>query len=243
MESGILYFAIFLVLIAFVLALATAAYFYARYHHLRGEVERRAQDRAQTLFEQWKAQHNAEIERSMWEKAQAEIQKKEAELHAAFQKKEAELYAEFQRKEAELHAELQKKEEQIRNEAVKQSGAVQRGQVMEHAFPFLMGLEPEDVRYLGSPVDWIVFRGLRDPGGEAVEILLVEAKTGRSGLNDRQRRLRQAVQEGRVQVRWWTARLEREIDQEENRHGITFRVHVRECGERIGEEGTLRLSP
>ncbi len=243
MEREILYFAIFLMLIAFLLALIAAAYLYARYHHLRGEVERRAQDRAQTLFQQWRAQHEAEIERNIWEKAQAEIQKKEAELYAAFQKKEAELHAEFQRKEAELHAELQKKEEQIRNEAVKQSGAVQRGQVMELALPFLMGLEPEDVRYLGSPVDWIVFRGLRDTEEEAVKIVLVEAKTGKSGLNERQRRLRQAVQEGRVQVAWWTARLEREIDPEESRQGITFRVHVREYGERIGEGGTLRLNP
>lgn len=232
MERGILYFAIFLMLIAFLLALIAAAYLYARYHHLRGEVERRAQDRAQTLFQEWKAQREAEIERNIWEKAQAAIQKKEAELYAAFQKKEADLHAEFQRK-----------EEQIRNEAVKQSGAVQRGQVMELAFPFLMGLDPEDVRYLGSPVDWIVFRGLRDTEEEAVEILLVEAKTGKSGLNERQRRLRQAVQEGRVRVAWWTARLEREINSEENRQGITFRVHVREYGERSGEGGTLQLNP
>jgi len=221
MERGILYFAIFLMLIAFLLALIAAAYLYARYHHLRGEVERRAQDRAQTLFQEWKAQREAEIERNIWEKAQAAIQKKEADLHAEFQRKE----------------------EQIRNEAVKQSGAVQRGQVMELAFPFLMGLDPEDVRYLGSPVDWIVFRGLRDTEEEEVEILLVEAKTGKSGLNERQRRLRQAVQEGRVRVAWWTARLEREINSEENRQGITFRVHVREYGERSGEGGTLQLNP
>ena len=230
MERAILYLVLFLLLIAFTLTLVAAAYFYARYHHLRGEGERLARDRAQTLFQQWRDQHEAEIRRIAREEAQAE-----------FQKKEADLYAEFQ-----------KREEQIRNEAVERSRAVQRGQVMEHVFPFLMDLNPEDVRYLGSPVDWIVFRGLRNEEDEKVEILLVEAKTGRASLNDRQQRLRQAVQEGRVQVKWWTARLERvergieEVRPKKGRQGITFRVYVEEAGEErslwLNAEGKSGLS-
>ena len=63
-------------------------------------------------------------------------------------------------------------------------------------FPY----EPGDARFLGSPVDFVVFAGLRETD-EVSEIVFVEVKTGRSKLSRREQSVRQAVEEGRVSWR------------------------------------------
>ena len=68
-------------------------------------------------------------------------------------------------------------------------------------FPY----NPKDVRFLGTPVDLIVFDGLDEDALE--EIVFVEVKTGPSAnLTKRERRLRDAVKNGRV--RWEELRLD-----------------------------------
>jgi hypothetical protein len=59
---------------------------------------------------------------------------------------------------------------------------------------------PRDARFLGSPIDFIVFNGL-DDGEECREVVLVEVKTGTSPLSKRERQVRDAVEAGRVSYR------------------------------------------
>lgn len=63
-------------------------------------------------------------------------------------------------------------------------------------FPY----DPGDSRFLGSPVDFVVFAGLRE-GDEVEEIVFVEVKTGKSRLSRREQSVRRAVEEGRVSWR------------------------------------------
>ena len=98
-------------------------------------------------------------------------------------------------------------ESEIRRDAVERSRAVIAGKVSEHLAPWLgdFPYNPKDVRFLGTPVDLIVFDGLDEDALE--EIVFVEVKTGPSAnLTKRERRLRDAVQGGRV--RWEELRLD-----------------------------------
>ncbi|MEX2029648.1 MAG: Holliday junction resolvase-like protein [Anaerolineales bacterium] len=91
-------------------------------------------------------------------------------------------------------------ERRIRDDAVKKSQAVTLGKVTEHLIPYLPDFDynPRDVRFLGSPIDLIVFDGLDE--GDLGDIVFIEVKTGDSDLNSRERRVREAVQGKRV--RW-----------------------------------------
>jgi predicted Holliday junction resolvase-like endonuclease len=87
----------------------------------------------------------------------------------------------------------------IRQDAIQRSQAVSLGKITEHFVPYLpdFAYNPKDARFLGSPVDFVVFDGLND--GEVKGIVFVEVKTGNSALSSRERRIRDAIQANRVQ--------------------------------------------
>jgi predicted Holliday junction resolvase-like endonuclease len=87
----------------------------------------------------------------------------------------------------------------VRKNAVEQSRAVTRGQIYEQLVPYLPEFEfnPKDAQFLGRPVDFVVFDGLDE--GDLRRIVFVEVKTGVSKLTNRERLVRDAVREGRVE--------------------------------------------
>ena len=93
----------------------------------------------------------------------------------------------------------------VRRDAVERSLAVTTGKVSEQLAPYLPGFayNPKDARFLGSPVDLVVFDGLSD--GAVTRVVFVEVKTGGADLSARERRVRDAVREGRVE--WVELRL------------------------------------
>lgn len=86
----------------------------------------------------------------------------------------------------------------LRKDAVRRSAAVTTGKVVEQLAPYLPGFpfNPRDARFLGSPVDFVVFDGL--DGGDVRRVVFLEVKTGVSQLSPRERRIREAVEAGRV---------------------------------------------
>jgi predicted Holliday junction resolvase-like endonuclease len=91
--------------------------------------------------------------------------------------------------------------------------AVIKGQLAEQLAPLLPGFQfhPSDFRFLGQPIDFIVFDGLtdaKDGGGEIAEIVLGDIKTGNARLSPHQLKIKNAVMEGRV--RWATIRIDEE---------------------------------
>jgi predicted Holliday junction resolvase-like endonuclease len=95
----------------------------------------------------------------------------------------------------------------IREDAVQRSRAVIAGKVYEQVVPYLPGFpyNPKDVRFLGSPVDLVVFDGLAD--GQVERIVFLEVKTGGSDLTSRERSVRDAVQAREVE--WLELRVAR----------------------------------
>jgi predicted Holliday junction resolvase-like endonuclease len=72
------------------------------------------------------------------------------------------------------------------------------GKVYEQLLPYLPDFpyNPKDVRFLGSPVDLVVFDGL--DRGLVERVVFIEVKTGQSNLTRRERQVRDAVKAGRV---------------------------------------------
>jgi predicted Holliday junction resolvase-like endonuclease len=90
-------------------------------------------------------------------------------------------------------------EKKIRQDAVKKSEAVTRGKVTEHLIPYFPDFEynPKDARFLGTPVDFIVFDGLSE--GEMNKVVFVEVKTGKTGaLSPREKLVRDCIDRGKV---------------------------------------------
>ena len=87
----------------------------------------------------------------------------------------------------------------LRKDAVKRSKAVINGQVAEQIAPFLPDFpaNPSDARFIGKPVDFIVFSGLSE-NEKIDEILFVEVKTGKSLLSEREKEVKKAIEKGNV---------------------------------------------
>ncbi len=97
------------------------------------------------------------------------------------------------------------RERDVRVESVRRSRAALSGQFLEKLAPHFPDFpyDPTDVRFLGTPVDYVVFDGLS--GGEVEEIVFLEVKSGTSGLTTKERRVREAVATGAV--RWEVYRI------------------------------------
>ena len=88
-----------------------------------------------------------------------------------------------------------------RKDSITRSRSVVSGKVQEHLAPlfpeFISQFNPKDARFLGSPLDFVVFDGLDE--GEVQRVVFVEIKTGRAGLVSRERLCRDAIEAGRVE--------------------------------------------
>ena len=89
--------------------------------------------------------------------------------------------------------------------SVAQSRSTLKGQIAEQMAPLLAGFpyQPADARFLGDPVDYVVFNGytsVKGGGGDSdsIELVILDIKNGNARLSPRQQAIAQAVQAGRV---------------------------------------------
>ena len=121
--------------------------------------------------------------------------------------------AEYERYIAELELEHQQALAQAQKRSVNTSRAVLKGKMAEQLAPIMPQFEylPSDAKFLGDPVDYVVFDGytdLRDGEGrpEDIEIVLMDIKSGGARLTKGQVAIAQAIQAGRV--RFETVRID-----------------------------------
>ncbi len=85
--------------------------------------------------------------------------------------------------------------------AINQSRAVLGGKFTEQMAPYLPDFkyDPTEARFIGSPIDLVVFPGLAN--GDPQEIVIMEIKTGKTGqLTPQEKKIRQLIEDG--MVRW-----------------------------------------
>jgi len=121
--------------------------------------------------------------------------------------------AEYEQYIAELELEHQQSLVAAQKRSVNTSRAVLKGKMAEQLAPIMPEFQylPSDAKFLGDPVDYVVFDGytdFRDGEGEAedIEVVLIDIKSGGARLTKGQQAIARAVQEGRV--RFETIRID-----------------------------------
>lgn len=217
-------------LFLFLISVIVSAVLWFMYASLKAQIPVRAQEQ----YQAWQRQAEADLQRQVnhrvreWCTREAQTIKAEAQRDAVAQaqtlfqtwrEKEADTIRKEQKELAsgEANTQLQQwkteQEKLIRQDAIQRSQAVTVGKVTEHLVPYLPDFvyNPKDARFIGSPVDFIIFDGLNDEEGNVREVVFVEIKTGKSSLTPRERQVRNAIKE--CKVKWVELRVNREIQQ------------------------------
>lgn len=86
----------------------------------------------------------------------------------------------------------------IRDDAIKQSRAVLSGQFSEQLAPYLPDFpyKPTEARFIGKPIDFVVFRGMDER--KIDEVVFVEVKSGQSQLSKVEKTLKSAVENKKI---------------------------------------------
>jgi predicted Holliday junction resolvase-like endonuclease len=104
-------------------------------------------------------------------------------------------------------------ESSIRKDAADRSRFVLKGKIAEHMVPLyreVFKYDPSDARFIGAPIDYLIFNGytaVKDMNSdEPITVILADIKTGNATLNRTERKIKEAVEQGRV--RWETIQLD-----------------------------------
>ena len=104
-------------------------------------------------------------------------------------------------------------ESSVRKDAADRSRYVIKGKVAEHMIPMIPEVfkhNPSDARFIGAPIDYLIFDGytsVKDGNSdEEITVVLADIKTGKASLNRTERKIKEAVEKGRV--RWETIHVD-----------------------------------
>ena len=96
-----------------------------------------------------------------------------------------------------------------RKDAIAKSRAVLGGQFSEQLAPYLpdFPFSPTEVRFLGKPIDFVVFKGMDEKRID--EVVFVEVKSGKAKINAHEKNLKNAIEKKRV--RWEEYRIPEDV--------------------------------
>lgn len=96
-----------------------------------------------------------------------------------------------------------------RKDAIAKSRAVLAGQFSEQLAAFLpdFKFKPTECRFVGKPIDFIVFKGMDEK--DIKEIVFVEVKSGKSKLSSVEKKLKETVD--KKKVKWEEYRIPEEL--------------------------------
>jgi predicted Holliday junction resolvase-like endonuclease len=94
---------------------------------------------------------------------------------------------------------------EAKNRSLDGSRAVIKGRIAEQLAPILPNFKylPSDARFIGDPIDYIIFNGytdIKDNGGreDNLEVVILDIKTGQASLSQFQQAVSRAINMGRV---------------------------------------------
>lgn len=97
-----------------------------------------------------------------------------------------------------LNQRISFRKEYMIKDAIKRSTSVAKGKIVEHFAPFMLPdiLNPDEIVFIGSPIDLISFTGIDTK--DEITINFLEIKTGNSSLSKKQKLIREAIFDKRV---------------------------------------------
>ncbi len=129
-------------------------------------------------------------------------------------------------------------EKHMRHDAVKRSRRTLLGKLWEQVSPYIpkFPFNPSDMKFLGAPIDFIVFDGMGEK--EIKEVIFLEVKSGDSKLSTQERKLKKAIEEGRVS--WKLFNVDKpektKLDEEQGEEEIEGETTPHELYEHIDEK-------
>lgn len=203
-----------LLIIVFLLATLFAALIVLFYSYLQNR--RKIKERAQQLNLEWQQRMLDRIKRDLATQASRTALKQfeEWRINEIENVKKQQYETAYNTiKNVEFPQWKQEYERSIRQDAISKSRSTLVGKITEHFIPFLpdFSYNPKDARFLGSPVDYVVFDGLSEE--DLKRIVFVEVKTNLGTLTKRERQIRDAIQAGKVE--WIQLKRSMEIDSDE----------------------------
>ena len=98
---------------------------------------------------------------------------------------------------------------ELRQDAIDRSRANLGGQFAEQLAPYFPDFpySPNELRWLGKPIDYVVFRGMDH--NDLQEIVFLEIKSGKAQLNEHQRQVKKLL--GEKKVSWAEYRVEEKV--------------------------------
>ncbi len=132
-----------------------------------------------------------------------------------------------------------------RKEAIMKSRAVLGGHFTENLAPYLPNFPylPTECRFIGKPVDFIVFKGMDDK--KIDEIAFVEVKSGNARLSPQEKNLKEAIEKKKVKFEEY--RIPKELTKKDgvefNEHGLlndkraVVGFFCEDCGRKIKHRG------
>lgn len=100
---------------------------------------------------------------------------------------------------AEKELQLIQEVAKARKDSKFRSSAANWGKTIEHFVPFMtkFPIPPEDVVFLGMPIDYV---GFTDTGSKTkCTVHFLEVKSGSAFLSEKQKNIKKAIEEGRIQ--------------------------------------------
>lgn len=101
-----------------------------------------------------------------------------------------------------------------RKDAIMKSRSVLGGQFSEQLAPYLPNFEylPTECRFMGKPIDFIVFKGMDEK--KIDEVVFVEVKSGNAKLNAHEKNLKETIEKKRV--KWVEYRIPEELTEKKD---------------------------
>jgi predicted Holliday junction resolvase-like endonuclease len=93
------------------------------------------------------------------------------------------------------------KEKKIQKEAIEKSRLVLEGKFKEQLCPFLPKFKynPTDARFIGSPIDYIIFNGAAE--NKIKEIVFLEVKSSKSKLTEKEKQIKDLIDHKKIKFR------------------------------------------
>jgi len=165
----------------------------------------KTKQQARTMFNEWMVTGKFQIEREVEQKAEQKYNQISSANLMAWKATELQ----------QMREEEQKRHEKDTKNALDTSRVVLKGKIAEQMAPlfpeFRNHYDPADARFIGSPIDYIIFKNLSkvDSVGEApLEIVFVDVKTGKSALTKSQQMIEDAVSGEKKRVGFYTLHLD-----------------------------------
>ena len=120
--------------------------------------------------------------------------------------------------EATFNSKIKDAVEKARADSIKRQRSILKGQATEQLAPYINSkYNPKDYKFIGDPIDYIIFNGMsniKEKDDEINKIILMDIKTGKSQLNRVQKAVKKCIEAGNIEFQIY--RPEKDIEKNES---------------------------